>query len=482
MDPSILAEPIHPEDPIVRAHELLFVGCTALCGCAGTEASVQPETSERVIVVGAGVAGLSAARALQDAGVEVLVLEARGRTGGRVWTPDVGGAPVDAGAMFVHGVVENPLAVLCEALGVEHAPSGIAYGPVFDAASGTVLDEAQAMQIGFASLGFEAQLVALADALPESASVRDGIEAYLDGKSSLSQDERRLASFALAQVLIELYESGPPELMSLEHYAKAPYAEFEGGNHVVDGGYVALVDALARGLEVRLNEPVTRIRHGPDGVVVSSASGEHRGSYAIVTVSLGVLKSGAIEFDPPLPESKLGAIERLDMGNLEKVILRFDTTFWREDDEPILVLYVARDPGEFPAFVDWTEIAGAPTLVCLHGGRSAREALSKWTDEELVSGALDALREVFGSEVPEPTAALVTRWRDDPWSRGSYSYLPIGSDPDDQRELGAPVGERLLFAGEATEPRLYATVQGALVSGLREARRISGTAALPGLD
>jgi monoamine oxidase len=202
-----------------------------------------------------------------------------------------------------------------------------------------------------------------------------------------------------------------------------------------------------------------------------------------VTVPLGVLKAGGIAFDPPLPAPKQAAIERLDMGNLEKVVLRFDEPFWLERGAAPTFLYIAETPGEFPGFTDWTDAAGAPTLVCLYGGRSAREVLDKWPDDEIAARAMQALREIFGADVPDPVATHVTRWRDDPWTLGSYSYLPVGASADDLRELGEPVEERLLFAGEATEPLLYATVHGALVSGLREARRIAGdAAALPGID
>ena len=96
---------------------------------------------------------------------------------------------------------------------------------------------------------------------------------------------------------------------------------------------------------------------------------------------------------------------------------------------------------------------------------------------------MQALRDLFGADVPDPIATHVTRWREDPWARGSYSYLPIGARWEDMRALGEPVGERLLFAGEATEPLIYATVHGALASGLREARRIAGDAAvIPGFE
>lgn len=459
-----------------------LTGCLLLfAGCSTTTAPPEP-ASPPVLVVGAGAAGLAAARALHDAGHDVVVLEARDRIGGRIHTRDVGGAPVDAGAMFIHGDVGNPLAALCGALGIEYESTGFDMGPVYDAATGGPVEDGF-LQLAMTMRRFDARVEDLAAALPADASLRDGIEAFLDGARGLSEDQRRYASFALEQLLIEIYESGPPDRMSLRAYVESPYTEFAGGNHVLPGGFGQVVEALAEGLDVRTGEPVSRISHGPDGVIVTTPSGQHRGSHAVVTVPLGVLRAGRIAFDPPLPASKREAAERLDMGNFEKVVLRFDEPFWRERGASTTFLYIAETPGEFPGFTDWSDAAGAPTLVCLYGGRSARNVLDAWDDEEIGARAVQALRDIFGDDVPDPVATHVTRWRDDPWALGSYSYLPIGATVDDLRALGEPVGERLLFAGEATEPLLYATVHGALVSGLREARRIAGDAArLPGIE
>ncbi len=461
------------------ATSLLALGLSLCTGCRS--ATTAPAAiAGPVIVVGAGVAGLSAAKALQDAGRDVVVLEARDRIGGRVHTPTVGGAPVDAGAMYVHGVVGNPLAAFCDALDLEHGPQPLGLVPVFDAESGGRVDNGFFRMLE-ATAEFEEALDELAGTLPADASMHDAIAAFLDRQDELSATDRRVAAFALEQLLLEIYEGGPPDRTSLRAWIDSPYEEYAGGNHVIPGGYAQLVDALARGIDIRLNQPVVRIAHDAAAVTVSTPTETLRGSHAIVTVPLGVLQAGTIEFDPPLPEAKRTAIGRLEMGNLEKVILRFEQRFWRRHG--VMLLSIAKTPGEFAAFVDWSGVAGAPTLVCLHGGQSARDILDRADDEAIVQGALQALRELLGTEVPAPLATHVTRWRSDPWTRGSYSYLPLGASVDDQRTLGEPVGERLLFAGEATEPERYATVHGALTSGLREARRIAGAAAtLPGLD
>ncbi|MEM7310598.1 MAG: NAD(P)/FAD-dependent oxidoreductase [Planctomycetota bacterium] len=457
---------------------------TAYLPLAGCSASVERNESSPlpVIVVGAGVAGLAAARALTDAGHDVVVLEARDRIGGRIDTRTVGGVPVDAGAMFLHGVADNPLANFCDAQGIRYRSTGFGMEPIYDAATGAPLEDGF-LPLVLAMRDFDERVEELAAELPADASVADAIAAFLDRESELSADERRHASFALNQILIELYESGPPDRMSLRAYVEAPYEEFEGGNHVLPGGYAAVVEALAAGLDIRLNAPVERITYSPSGVTVAGSAGELRGSHAIVTVPLGVLKAGRIEFVPPLPAAKRASIDRLDMGDLEKVILRFDTPFWRERGAASTFLYIAETPGEFLGFSDWSDVAGGTTLVCLYGGRTARDVLDKWDDEEIGRQAVAALRDIFGADIPDPSAVHVTRWRGDPWSLGSYSYLPIGASSADFRELAEPVDGRLLFAGEATEPLVYGTVHGALVSGLREARRIAGDAAvLPGLD
>ena len=443
---------------------------------AGAPSQTAPEDAP-VVVVGAGAAGLAAARALHDAGRAVVVLEARDRIGGRIDTREIAGAPVDFGAMYVHGVVESPLAELLDAYGIDYRPEGFDVGPLYDHAREARVEDAL-LPMMLATQGFEEAVDRIARRLPKDASMQDAIDAYLDDVAEFSGDERRYASFALVQLLFEVTEAGPTDRTSLAAWVESPYTEYGGGNHVIPGGYVRLIDALARDLDIRLEDPVQRIEYDKDGVVVVSRSGETRGSHAIVTVPLGVLKAGRIEFDPPLPEAKRAAIERLEMATFEKIILRFDEPFWRERGGGSTFFYIGARPGEFPGFVDWSVAAGAPTLVAMHGGRSALDTLDRSTDDEIGARALAALREIFGDDVPAPLATHVTRWRDDPWTLGSYTYLPVGASVDDMRALKKPVRRRLLFAGEATEPRLYATVHGALVSGLREAQRIAGEGAV----
>jgi len=183
---------------------------------------------------------------------------------------------------------------------------------------------------------------------------------------------------------------------------------------------------------------------------------------AIVTVPLGVLKAGAIAFDPPLPGTKRQAIERLGFGLLDKVVLAFEEPFWPQSADLLGLVGTEQPVGDL---VNGLSFAGAPLLIGIRGGAAARscEALSDREAVDEVRVAMDA---------PEPTGALVTRWAADPYARGSYSFLAVGSSPADLHALAEPVGERLLFAGEATHEEFFATVHGAYMSGVREAERI----------
>ncbi len=185
----------------------------------------------------------------------------------------------------------------------------------------------------------------------------------------------------------------------------------------------------------------------------------------VVTAPLGVLQAGTLKFDPPLGEDHDSALGRLAMATIEKVVLRFSERFW-----PEAVWQIAHvDEGRaFPVWLDFSRHTGSPTLVAFHNPPPL-PSLEGLGPEERIGAALDALREMFGP-VPDPKEALVTDWSGDPWSRGSYSYIPLGGGAEDMRSLAEPVSERLLLAGEATVPESYGTVLAAFTSGLRAAR------------
>jgi monoamine oxidase len=232
-----------------------------------------------------------------------------------------------------------------------------------------------------------------------------------------------------------------------------------------------LVNALARGVDVRTGTVVSRIEYSEKGVTVETSNGVVRGSHVVVTVPLGVLKAGSIEFSPALPAEKSQAIDRLAMAQLEKVVLRYDDAFWQSPGSGNL-LYLAAQAGEFPLFVDYTPYAEEkPTLVAFYCGDYGR-AMASMSDDAIAGRAAAIVNEMTRTTAPSPHTAHVTRWKSDPYALGSYVYLPVGATVDDIEALAAPVGERLLFSGEATSTQYSGYVHGAILSGIREAERL----------
>ncbi len=231
---------------------------------------------------------------------------------------------------------------------------------------------------------------------------------------------------------------------------------------LLPNGYGQLVAHLSRGLQIRPDTAVTRIDHRGTTVTLTTTQGTVTADRVIVTVPLGVLKTDAIAFDPPLPEAKSQAIQRLGFGLLDKVVLRFDEPHWAAEPD---VFGVVGADAPVSDVLNGLRFSDTPLLVGLRAAGNAldREALSD-------RAAVEQVRATLG--LPEPAGALVTRWAADPFARGSYSFLAVGSSPDDQRALAEPVGDRLHFAGEATQEEFFATVHGAYLSGLREAERI----------
>lgn len=457
--------------PWTRRHVLRSLLATPAALACGSSKSATPSVpSERVLIVGAGAAGLTVANALTTAGIETLVLEGRDRLGGRIWSTEIAGAPVDLGGMWLSGSEGNPVACILRAENRLWSPAE----PLdlstraFDAARGQAWTVPELLGVAARLDEFDLAAPDLAAAIGPDATLGQMIDAFLED-AALTEPERRLTAFGL-RTLVEISYGTAPERIGFAGIDTSN--AFPGGEHLPNGGYSGLIAALARGVDVRLGTRVVRIEHGDRGVIVESDSETFEGSHVVVTVPLGVLKAGSITFSPPLPETKQSAIEQLEMGALEKVVLRYDTAFWQSGSSGNF-LYASQQSAEMPLFVDLTPyVNDQPTLIAFYCG----DCVDVPSDTELVSRATAIVREMSGVDGPEPIESRVTRWREDPMARGSYVYLPVGTSADDLDTLAAPVGERLLFAGEATSNVYSGYVHGAVVSGMREASRLLGGA------
>ncbi|MGL5192473.1 MAG: FAD-dependent oxidoreductase, partial [Chroococcales cyanobacterium] len=222
-------------------------------------------------------------------------------------------------------------------------------------------------------------------------------------------------------------------------------------------------------LEIQLQQKVTEIRYGGSGVSVTTQRETLRADAAIVTLPLGVLKSESIQFFPELPTHKQTAINRLSMGVLNKVILKFPKQFWPQDYQGLG--YLHETGPDFYEFLNWSFYSQQPALMALTGGSFARE-IEQLSEGEIRSRVMGVLRRSYGDRIPEPESMMVTRWSQDPFAFGSYSHIAVGGESGDRDILAEPIGDRLFFAGEATSRAYPATVHGAYLSGIREAKRL----------
>ena len=333
-----------------------------------------------VMVVGAGVAGLAAARILSDEGVDVQVVEARERIRGRLHTDTSLGVPLDLGASWIHGVSGNPLSEIVNELGIATAPTDYENVVIYDE-EGERVSPVQLLELAGVAFG-------LLDAQngDGQTSIEDILAPVLE---QLDPSERRLADWAIAS---QLESDLAADVGEIAASAYEEGLELGGGDAVFPGGYSQILEALTPGLEIRTGAPVSAVDYR-DGVTVSLHGEALQAGRVLITVPLGVLRDGAVAFHPPLPEANREAISRLRMGLLDKVYLRFPEVFWDADADAIG--YASAERGEWVSWLNMARYTGEPVLVAFNSASVARR-FEQRSDEELVAEALGVLERIYG--------------------------------------------------------------------------------------
>jgi monoamine oxidase len=422
------------------------------------------------IVVGAGVAGLTAARLLADAGRRVVVLEARDRTGGRVFTDRTDGLVTDLGASWIHGITNSPVAAAAKAFGMRTMEFTVGgYQPdsrpiAYYNPDGVRLADDAAQRFASDIYKVDAALATAVATSAADASYQDASEIALASQNWDHARTERVREFLQHRT----EEQDGAWIGNLAAHG-LDYDVIDGDEVIFPDGYGRLPDALAAELDIRLDHVVTAVRWSATGVTVTTEHGAMTASNAVVTVPVGVLQSADFIIEPSLPEPNAGALSRLTMNAFEKVVLRFPNKFWDEQ------VYAIRQQGpegkRWHSWYDLTPLHGTPTLLTFAAADVAKE-IRLWTHTQVVNSVLTQLRRLYGPRVEQPTRVDITAWQDDPFALGSYAYMKRGSTTADHDDLATPIGGVLHIAGEATWTDDPATVTAALHSGHRAASNI----------
>jgi monoamine oxidase len=417
-----------------------------------------------VIVIGGGVAGLAAARALALAGLPVTLLEARERLGGRIHTvfKESGKLLVELGAEFIHGA-EN---ATWDLLRAAHLPTQVVPERHWRVTRNGLAEDSQFRE------ALEQVMARINPVAPDQ-----DVRSFLDHAWGLEPRVKRLAL-----EYVEGFHAAPVERMSVRALALSESAEEPEKAEQqfrITKGYTALVQWLAmelgaRGVETHygMRAKTLRWERGRVEVEAETRARRHifRGTRAVVTLPLGVLQEqgpGAFCFEPRLP-AKEKAIGGLAMGAVVKVILHFRSRFWPVENFGFLHAFE-------PWFPTWWTDERATVLTGWAGGpRAAR--LAEQEPEAIVVEALRSLSRLFKVEEERLRDSLAGShmydWMRDPFTRGGYSFTPVGM-MDMPKRLAAPVADTLFFAGEATDCEgQQGTVHAALASGKRAAEEI----------
>jgi monoamine oxidase len=412
------------------------------------------------LIIGGGIAGLTATRHLTEAGLRVTLLEARDRLGGRIYTHSTAEYPVELGAEFVHGRPEEILALAAEGA----VPIVPVQGNFRRKINGKWAEAGHLME----------KVDQLFAKLP-AGEPDESFQYYLDrsgGDDDIKQQALRY---------VEGFHAANPSLISARSLRRDSEAEesIEGDHQYrIASGYESLVRAVADRIDrklcdIVLNTAAREIVWRSGQVIARTSTAEYLAPQAIVTLPLGVLKSNGVVFSPTLPE-KQNAMSFLEMGPVIRVSLCFQDKFWEQDPEMAELSFLFTDDREFPTW--WTSNSlPYPILTGWAAGPNGRKQAGR-NGDEIVRSAVQSLARIMEIEEPElrrqMTGSFTHDWQADPFSRGAYSYAAVGG-MDAAKALGAAVANTLYFAGEATNGDGYnGTVHGAIATGLRAAKEL----------
>uniref|UniRef100_T1IIN9 SWIRM domain-containing protein n=1 Tax=Strigamia maritima TaxID=126957 RepID=T1IIN9_STRMM len=446
---------------------------------------IPEEKKESVIVIGSGVSGLSSAFQLTRFGFDVTILEGNDRIGGRIFDDTSMGSCIGKGAQIITGVVNNPLILLSEQaqlpykIMIENCDLYNNKGEIVNPEMDKKIDA-----------HFNSTLEAVANwkinqdvdvSLYDKFMELSRLKCEENGEKLIS-DEKALLDFHIGN-LEYACGSDLSNLSTLHWDQNEAYPQFAGEHALLHCGYSALLNKFADGLDIKLDTLVTAVDYSlKNQVKVRTTRGEFLADKVIITVPLALLQRECVDFKPALPQRKTEAIRRLGSGIIEKIVVQFPRRFWdKKLKDADMFGYIPQNSSErglFGVIYDMTRQhknkENGPHILMTCATGEAVNLVHQKSVSEIVSHFTKVLKKIFKDEdVPEPTNYFVTNWRKNMFAQMAYSYVKVGGTGESYDDLAEAVDNKLFFAGEATNRHFPQTVTGALLSGLREANKIT---------
>ncbi|KAJ8322400.1 hypothetical protein KUTeg_000050 [Tegillarca granosa] len=422
--------------------------------------AVKEETS--VIIIGAGTAGLSAAKQLTNYGIKVKLLEAKSKIGGRICDDESFGVCVGRGAQVINGSSNNPLTAMCYQADIPLKEICDKCELISD--KGEIISKEMDRRMDF-------HFNAILDIIAEWRKTKDVSQDInlLDKFWEMHQqflDESQL-SFSEFHFSNLEYACGCNlrHLSTLNWDQNEAFPQFCGANVVLPQGFLKLLQKLADNLDIVYNSEVKDLDYSGEIVTVKLTNGqEYKANKILVTVPLAVLKNQCIQFKPDLPDWKMAAINSLGIGLVEKVVLKFGRKFWKSKTNGADMFgHVSHDAtvrGQFSVFHDISGRSGSKEVLILstHISGEYLKLTEDKTDKEIT--------------IPDPIKYFVTHWKNDKYAQMAYSYVPVGVEGEIFDDMAHVVEDTVFFGGEATNRQHPQSVTGAYLSGIREAEKI----------
>jgi monoamine oxidase len=411
-----------------------------------------------VLIIGAGISGLAAAKKLEDNGFTVIVLEAQEKIGGRLKTDRSLGIAFDEGASWIHGPNGNPITKLASQAGANTYLTDDDNLAVFDN-NGTAYSDAF----------LDRQYTKFENVLNAVRRAGTQIDSFQTIFNSLypTQANNRLWKYMLSAYL-EFDTGGDISKLSSKYFYDDE--AFSGKDVIVTNGYDKVANLLGQGFDIRLNSRVTEINYNATKSLVKVNENSIEADYVIVSVPLGVLKNNCISFQPSLPASKLSAIQNIQMGNVNKFLFIWDTPFW--DTNIQYIGYTPDTKGKFNYLMNMSKFLPTTNGLMTFAFGDYATVTETMTDAQIISEVMAQLKTIYGNSIPNPTNMLRTKWGQNINTFGAYSFATNGTTSADFDTMATEINNKVFFAGEHTERDYRGTVHGAYLSGIREADKI----------